>query len=130
MQPLISLPFDLKKKFDAVVGDTAIVANRCEYAQFSQPYADPGLQIVVYIKPRKFDQAWLFKKPFTTMMWAITGIVNVYNGFVVWLIERSHNEAFRGNILNQVGTMLSLAFTTLFLGQGNILNKSKLQQKS
>eukprot|EP00257_Ricinus_communis_P026783 XP_025014197.1 glutamate receptor 2.5-like [Ricinus communis] len=32
---------------DAVVADTAIVANRCQFAEFTQPYADPGLQVLV-----------------------------------------------------------------------------------
>ncbi|XP_055959688.1 glutamate receptor 2.8-like [Mercurialis annua] len=36
------------QSFDAVVADTAIVAHRCKYAEFSQPYADPGLQIRHY----------------------------------------------------------------------------------
>ncbi|XP_059451031.1 glutamate receptor 2.8-like [Corylus avellana] len=63
------------KNLDAVVGDTAIVSHRCEYAEFSQPYAESGLQ-------------------------------------------RNHHPNFRGNIRNQIGTMLSLSFTTLFSLQG------------
>lgn len=114
------------KNFDAVVGDTAIVSQRCEHAEFSQPYAESGLQMLIYIKPKRSERAWLFKKPFTTYLWVYTVIINVYNGFVVWLIERNHHPDFRGTKWNQIGTMLSLSFTTLFSQQGNYLLSSFL----
>jgi len=107
------------KNLDAVVGDTAIVSHRCEHAEFSQPYAESGLQMLIYIKLQKSDRAWLFQKPFTIYLWAFTGVINVYNGFVVWLIERNNHPDFRGSIWNQIGTMLSLSFTTLFSLRGN-----------
>lgn len=96
------------------------MASRSRYAEFSQPYADPGVQLLVPVKLRRSERAWLFKKPFTSSLWAATGSVVLYSGFVVWLIERKHNKHFRkGSILNQAGTMVSLAFTTLFALQGN-----------
>lgn len=107
------------KDFDAVVGDTAIIANMCEYVEFSQPYAEPGLKILVYVKPKRSKSAWLFKEPFTTLMWISTGAINLYNGFVVWLIERRHNHDFGGTLWNQIGAMICWTFTTLFTTQGN-----------
>ena len=108
------------KIFDGVVADTAIIANRCTYAEFSQPYADSGLQMLIYFKPKKLERAWLFIKPFTPVMWIFTVVTNIYNGFVIWWIERdSHPELRTGSLSNQVGTMLSLAFRTLFSQQGN-----------
>ncbi|KAH9791247.1 glutamate receptor [Citrus sinensis] len=114
-----------EKKFNAVVGDTAIIANRSKFAVFSQPYAEPGVQMVVYVKPRSAEGAWLFKKPFSTSMWAATGAIVLYNGFVVWLIERKHHPEFtRGTKLNQVGSMISLSFTTLFSQHGAKLHSN------
>ncbi|KAK9221625.1 hypothetical protein WN944_010052 [Citrus x changshan-huyou] len=114
-----------EKKFNAVVGDTAIIANRSKFAVFSQPYAEPGVQMVVYVKPRSAEGAWLFKKPFSTSMWAATGAIVLYNGFVVWLIERKHHPEFtRGTKLNQVGSMISLSFTTLFSLHGAKLHSN------
>ncbi|KAM7276723.1 hypothetical protein ACFE04_018589 [Oxalis oulophora] len=112
------------EKFDAVVADTAIVANRCAYAEFTQPYSDSGLEILVYKKPSRFNKAWLFLKPFTTSMWAATAAINVYNGFVVWLIERRNRPEFRGPIRNQMGTWLALSFTTLFSIPGERMNSN------
>ncbi|XP_052290828.1 glutamate receptor 3.3-like [Citrus sinensis] len=114
-----------EKKFNAVVGDTAIIANRSKFAVFSQPYAEPGVQMVVYVKPRIAEGAWLFKKPFSTWMWAATGAIVLYNGFVVWLIERKHHPEFtRGTKLNQVGSVISLSFTTLFSQHGAKLHSN------
>ncbi|KAH9791251.1 glutamate receptor [Citrus sinensis] len=97
-----------------VVGDTAIVANHSRYAEFSQPYAAPGVQLLVPVKLRRPERAWLFKKPFTSPLWAARGSIVLYNGFVVWLIERKNNEHLRkGSILNLAGTMVSFAFTVL-----------------
>ncbi|XP_021887169.1 glutamate receptor 2.8-like isoform X2 [Carica papaya] len=113
------------KRFDAVVGDTAILAKRCEFAEFSQPYSASGLQMVVLAKSKKLSRPWLFKEPFTSIMWVFTGIVNIYNGIVVWLIERNHNPELRsGPIHNQIGTMISLAFNTLFSQHGHRLHSN------
>ncbi|KAL9454643.1 hypothetical protein AB3S75_010110 [Citrus x aurantiifolia] len=117
-----SSPF---KNFDAVVGDTAIVANHSRYAEFSQPYAAPGVQLLVPVKLRRPERALLPKKPFTSLLWAARGSIVLYNGFVVWLIERKNNEHLRkGSILNQAGTMVSFAFTTLFSLQGEKLHSN------
>ncbi|KAK7854141.1 glutamate receptor 3.3, partial [Quercus suber] len=122
--PQLICYFVFEQIFDAIVGGTAIIANRSEYAEFTQPYSDSGLQMLTYFKPKRVERAWLFKKPFTTFMWVFIGVINVYNGFVVWLIERNHNPNFRGSIWNQIGTMLTLAFTTLFLIQEEKLHSN------
>ncbi|WOG91775.1 hypothetical protein DCAR_0311026 [Daucus carota subsp. sativus] len=112
--------------FDAVVGDTNIVANRCAYAEFSQPYSDSGLQLLVYSKSKtSAARAWLFMKPFTTCTWISTALVNLYSGFVVWFIERQTNRDFEGSWFKQCGTIIWLAFTTLFTSlQGDKLHSN------
>ncbi|XP_074375379.1 glutamate receptor 2.2-like [Apium graveolens] len=112
--------------FDAVVGDTTIVANRCAYAEFSQPYSDSGLQLLLYTKSKtSATRAWLFMKPFSTSTWISTAVVNLYSGFVVWYIERQTNRDFEGSWLKQCGTIIWLAFTTLFTSlQGDKLHSN------
>ncbi|KAK4551245.1 hypothetical protein RGQ29_032439 [Quercus rubra] len=39
------------KTFDAVVGDLTILANRTKYVEFTQPYAESGLVVVVPAQP-------------------------------------------------------------------------------
>ncbi|RVW42972.1 Glutamate receptor 2.7 [Vitis vinifera] len=112
------------KKFDAVVGDVAIVAKRFEHAEFTQPYAEPGLQMITTVRSKSSNKAWLFMKPFTRAMWILITFINVYNGFVVWLIERNHCNELKGSVLNQIGTLLWLAFSTLFSLHGEKLHSN------
>ncbi|CAM8954383.1 unnamed protein product [Rhodiola kirilowii] len=110
--------------FQAVIGDTSILANRCQYAQFTQPYSDKGLQGVIYLENHQPDKAWLFTTPFAKNLWIFTLLINIYNGFVVWLIERRHNSAFRGSIWNQIGTLVNLSSNTLLSLNGGRLHSN------
>ncbi|EEF44028.1 glutamate receptor 2 plant, putative [Ricinus communis] len=86
------------KKFDAVVGDVAIVAARCQHAEFTQPYTESTLVMIVPPVQRQTPKReWLFVKPFTKPMWALAIVINLYNGFIVWLIERNHCPELRGS---------------------------------
>ncbi|KAJ6360793.1 hypothetical protein OIU77_004753 [Salix suchowensis] len=118
---ILRLNFSLKleKNYDAVVADTAIVAHRFQCGDFSQPYADPGLQMLITARTKNINRAWVFTKPFSTSMWISIGVINIYNGLVVWLIERNYEpdrnaEIRRGSLMNQIGYMLYSAFKTLF----------------
>ncbi|XP_028236800.1 glutamate receptor 2.7-like [Glycine soja] len=82
------------KNYDAVVGDVSIVSTRYEYASFTQPYTETGLMMIVPIKSKTGDRTWLFMKPFTKRMWILILFIIVYNGFVVWIIERNHLSQF------------------------------------
>lgn len=99
-----------------MVGDVAIVAKRFRHAAFTQPYTESGLVMIVpvRIRPQTNNRGFLFMKPFTKAMWALVGAIIVYNGFVVWLIERNHNHELKGSASNQIGALLCLAFTSLF----------------
>jgi len=106
------------QEYDAVVGDVAIVSTRYEYVSFTQPYTDPGVVMIVPVKSKTGNRAWLFLKPFTKLMWVLILVIIVYNGFVVWLIERKHCAELKGPILHQTTTMLWLAFCSLFSVNG------------
>ncbi|XP_074346532.1 glutamate receptor 2.7-like [Apium graveolens] len=112
--------------FDAVVGDITIEASRYKYAEFSQPYSDSGLQVLVYTKSKiSASRAWLFMKPFTTWTWISAALINLYSGFVVWFIERRTNRDFEGSLFKQCGTIIWIAFTTLFTSlQGDKLHSN------
>ncbi|CAN6690969.1 unnamed protein product [Malus baccata var. baccata] len=111
-------------KFDAVVGDVAIVSQRYEHAEFTHPYTESGLIMIVPVRSKTCNKAWLFMKPFTKAMWALIGAINVYNGFVVWLIERNYCPELKGSVLNQIGSLIWLSFTTLFSLQGDKLHSN------
>ncbi|XP_040364440.1 glutamate receptor 2.8 [Rosa chinensis] len=60
------------KKFDAVVGDTTIRANRSLYVDFTMPYTKSDVAIVMPIKDSTRKNAWIFMKPLTGGLWLTT----------------------------------------------------------
>ncbi|KAK9064274.1 hypothetical protein SSX86_015654 [Deinandra increscens subsp. villosa] len=101
------------KKFDAVVGDVTILANRSRYVEFTQPFTESGLSMVVPVKSEK-HKAWKFMKPFTVEMWLATFGIMLYTMFVVWFMEHQVNREFRGPWKDQLGTALWFTFSSLF----------------
>ncbi|TXG62337.1 hypothetical protein EZV62_013700 [Acer yangbiense] len=104
-------------KFDAVVGDTTIVANRSRNVDFTLPYTESGVSMIVPIKDNKKKNAWVFLKPLTWELWVTSACFFVFIGFVVWVLEHRINEDFRGPIEYQVGTSFWFSFSTMVFSQ-------------
>lgn len=109
----------MKQNFDAVI-DVTIISYRYEYAEFTQPYTDPGVMMIVPLKSKVVHRAWLFMKPFTKTMWVLILATVIYNGFILWMLERRHSPEIRGSMLNQTGTIAWLALTPLIKLDGNL----------
>ncbi|KAG8386378.1 hypothetical protein BUALT_Bualt03G0142600 [Buddleja alternifolia] len=107
------------KEFDAAVGDIAITSLRYDYVEFTHAHTESGVVMVVLIQSQS-NRTWLFMKPFTNAMWLLTVFINVYNGFVIWSIEKNYCSELKGPFLNQIGTLLWLAFATLFSFHANL----------
>jgi hypothetical protein len=100
------------KKYDAVIGDITLLANRTQYVDFTVPFAESGLSMIVPTKPEA--SAWMFMKPFTVEMWVATGGILIYTMLVVWFLERQCNPEFNGSWKNQISTALWFTFSSLF----------------
>lgn len=111
------------KTFDAVVGDITILANR-SHVEFTQPYIESGLSMVIPI--RSEASKWMFVKPFTWEMWAVTGAVMAYTMLVVWFLEHPTNPKFSGTLKNQIGTTIWFTFSSLFFAQSKFTYTSAL----
>ncbi|RHN45372.1 putative periplasmic binding protein-like I [Medicago truncatula] len=122
------LPYDLQYKFvpfngsydemvdqvynktlDGAVGDTDIMAYRYHLVDFSQPYVESGLHMVVTEQPEKSKQTWMFLDAFTKEMWLMITSMHIFVGVVIWLIEREANPYLRG-----FRSMLWFLVTVLF----------------
>ncbi|PRQ24196.1 putative periplasmic binding protein-like I [Rosa chinensis] len=101
------------KKFDAVVGDTTIRANRSLYVDFTMPYTKSDVAIVMPIKDSTRKNAWIFMKPLTGGLWLTTLCFFIFIGCVVWVLEHRINEDFRGPPSHQVGTSIWFSFSTM-----------------
>lgn len=112
------------KTYDAVVGDVTILADRADKVEFTQPYAESGLSMIV---PLKFEEsAWMFMKPFTWQMWVVTGAILIYTMFIVWFLEHQSNPEFKGPLKNQIGTAVSFTFSSLFFAHSKQQKYSSL----
>ncbi|KAL4589042.1 hypothetical protein LXL04_001944 [Taraxacum kok-saghyz] len=112
------------ENFDAIAGDVTIVSRRHEYVDFTQPYTESGLDMIVPIRSKLSNQPWLFMKPFSEKMWWLIAAITLYNGFIIWLIEKNHNKYLRGTIITQIGIIIWLSFTTLFTLRGDKLHSN------
>ncbi|KAF7065615.1 hypothetical protein CFC21_071703 [Triticum aestivum] len=111
------------KRYDAVVGDITILANRSSYVDFTLPYTESGVRMLVPVQDRRQKTAWTFLRPLTADLWLGTGAFFVFTGFVVWSIEHRINQDFRGSPTSQIGSVFYFSFSTLvFAHREQILN--------
>ncbi|PIN07945.1 Glutamate-gated kainate-type ion channel receptor subunit GluR5 [Handroanthus impetiginosus] len=101
------------EKYDVVVGDVTISANRSKYVDFTFPYAGSEVSTIVPIKDNERKNAWIFMKPLTMGLWLTIGAFFVYTGLVVWVLEHRVNKEFRGPPHKQIGLIFWFSFSTL-----------------
>ncbi|KAJ4816506.1 glutamate receptor 2.2 [Rhynchospora pubera] len=102
------------QKFDAVVGDVTIRANRTNYVEFKMPYTESGVSMIVPLQPDSRQSVWIFLKPLSLELWLTSLGFFIFTGFVVGIIEWN-NQEFRGTLGlgDQLGVIFYFAFSTL-----------------
>ncbi|KAI3689380.1 hypothetical protein L2E82_47336 [Cichorium intybus] len=104
-------------KFDMVVADATILWNRSNYADFTLPYTESGVSMLVPARVDDSQNIWIFMRPLETKLWITIGAFFIYTGFVVWVIEHRVNKEFRGPPHQHVGLIFWFSFSTLFFAQ-------------
>ncbi|KAK8289905.1 hypothetical protein V6Z11_D07G221100 [Gossypium hirsutum] len=107
------------KNYDAVMGDTTILASRFPYVDFTMPFTDIGVGTVVPKINKK--SIWIFLMPLSGDLWITTAAFFILTGLVIWFIERPINEEFQGSLCEQIGMIFWYSFSTLVFA-----NKEKL----
>ncbi|KAG6388367.1 hypothetical protein SASPL_149792 [Salvia splendens] len=100
-------------KYDIVVGDVTILANRSKYVDFASPYIESGVATVVPIKDVERKNAWIFMEPLTRGLWLTIGAFFIFIGCVVWVLEHRVNKHFQGPPRKQIGMIFWFSFSTL-----------------
>ncbi|KAM5553986.1 hypothetical protein ABKV19_025960 [Rosa sericea] len=101
------------QKYDAVVGDTTIIADRSLYVDFTLPYSESGFSMIVLTEDSEKNSLWIFLKPLSWRLWLTTGVAFILTGFVIWLLEHRENTEFRGPPQQQLGMIFWFSFSTL-----------------
>ncbi|CAN4092701.1 unnamed protein product [Withania somnifera] len=116
------------KSLDAAVGDTEIMADRYEYAEFSQPYIDSGLVMVVTERPKLKKAHFIVIKAFKLKLWILLAVMSMSTGVVIWLNEYvNDNPDFSGSFPQLIGSMVWFSVTVLSFSQRELI-KSNLSR--
>ncbi|XP_030955058.1 glutamate receptor 2.8-like [Quercus lobata] len=104
-------------KYDAVVGDITIVARRSLYVDFTLPYMESVVSMLVLEKDDESKNLWIFLKPLSINLWLTTGVAFIFTGLVIWTLEHRVNNDFRGPPKQQLGLIFWFSFSTLAFAQ-------------
>ncbi|XP_015694027.1 glutamate receptor 2.8-like [Oryza brachyantha] len=108
--------------YDAAVGDVTITAERTSYADFTMPYTESGVSMLVPMENgSKSAIQWVFLKPLTKQLWLATVIFFLFTGIVIWMIEHPRNLEYQGSSSRQFSTALYFSFSTLTFSHGQII---------
>jgi glutamate receptor, ionotropic, plant len=100
------------QKYDIAVGDITIRYNRSLYVDFTLPYTESGIAMIVPVKESMHKNTWIFLKPLTPGMWFGTIALFIYTGIVIWLLELlGNNKNLHSPVSRQISKML---YFTLF----------------
>ncbi|XBH98198.1 hypothetical protein VPH35_127746 [Triticum aestivum] len=110
--------------YDAVVGDITITAARAVDVDFTMPYTESGVSLLVLTEnDSKSAIEWVFLKPLTTQLWLALMGGFFFTGLVVWTIEWPRNPEYQGSSLRQCSTALYFSFSTLTFSHGQIIRR-------
>ncbi|XBH89408.1 hypothetical protein VPH35_081315 [Triticum aestivum] len=100
------------QEYDIAVADITIRYNGSLYVDFTVPYTESGVGMIVPVKENVMKDVWLFLKPLSTEMWFGSIVLFMYTGVVVWLLEYLNgNEHVHGPFsLKQLATTIFSIF--------------------
>ncbi|KAL2502159.1 Glutamate receptor 2.2 [Forsythia ovata] len=75
----------IPQTYDIVVGDTTIWAPRASHVDFSLPYSEPG--VVLVVKNKKPFDMWIFVKPLRWDLWLAIIVACILMGIVLRILE-------------------------------------------
>ncbi|CAH9118674.1 unnamed protein product [Cuscuta europaea] len=107
---------DFTMKLDAVVGDITILSNRSKHVDFTFPFSESGVSIVVRVN-QEHKNPWIFFQPLRKELWLVTAAFFVFIGTVVWVLEHNVNKEFQGPYHKQLGMIFWFSFSTLVFAQ-------------
>lgn len=110
-----------------MVGDTTIIINRSMLVDFTLPYTESGVQMVVPMRENWSKSLWIFLKPIEPILWVAILIVILVTGFAIWFVEHTNSRYFGGEpgkqIVNTVYFTLQALILSVPKGEINIITK-------
>ncbi|KAF8042601.1 hypothetical protein BT93_A1056 [Corymbia citriodora subsp. variegata] len=101
------------QQYDAAVGDITITANTSLYVDFTIPFTETEVGMIVPIETSRNPNMWIFIQPLKVDLWLVIGAFFVFTGCVTWKIEHNDNDEFKGPLAQQIGIAMWYSFSTL-----------------
>ncbi|KAK1379909.1 Glutamate receptor [Heracleum sosnowskyi] len=116
---LVSKLSDTKNPdYEAVVGDITIWALREGTVDFSLPYTDSGVVMVVRNGPKKQNNMWIFLKPFSWDLWLAIFLATIFIGLILRMLERHVNPQ------RQLGMLVLFPLAALAFPERNMVGNN------
>ena len=68
------------------------MANRSRFVDFTLPYAESGVRMIVRVRHDRHLNMWIFLEPFSWDLWLSIVMVCVFIGAVIRFMERNINN--------------------------------------
>ncbi|GMJ07192.1 GLUTAMATE RECEPTOR 2.7, glutamate receptor 2.7 [Hibiscus trionum] len=94
------------KEIHAAVGDISIVASRTNCVDFTLPYLESGVAMLIKVRHDGPNDMWIFLKPLSWDLWLVIIGIGIFIGIVVRVLERRDNTEFTGSPRNQLSKIL------------------------
>ncbi|KAL2504233.1 Glutamate receptor 2.7 [Abeliophyllum distichum] len=106
------------KSLDAAVADMTILDDRYDYADFSQPYMDAQIVMVVTAKEDSKKQKFIVVMAFEWKLWVVMAALSLSTGAIIYLNEHvNDNPEFGVSFPQIIGSMLWFSVTLLSFAQ-------------
>ncbi|KAL5840239.1 hypothetical protein ACOSQ4_012847 [Xanthoceras sorbifolium] len=113
-----------EQRYDAVVGDTTIFSNRTLDVDFTMPYSESGMTMLVPVHGQKLWKMWTFLQPWSWDLWLTVFASFIFMGIVIRIMERrTENTTFAGPRNRQLGMTLWFPFSALAIPQRDMVVK-------
>ncbi|KMZ74962.1 Glutamate receptor [Zostera marina] len=118
------------KKNSVIVGDVTIIANRSTDVEFSLPFTETGIAMLVPTNKNSYAESgspWILFKPWKWDLWLTVFGFLLLTALMVWVIEHRINPEFRGPPSQQMSLVFYIVFSTLVFPEKEMV-KSNLSR--
>ncbi|KAK8602001.1 hypothetical protein V6N12_051823 [Hibiscus sabdariffa] len=109
------------KKIDAAIGDMSIVASRSSCVDFTLPYLESGVAMLIKVRHDSSKDMWIFLKPLSLDLWLVIIFLGIFIGIVVRVLEHRENIEFNGSPGNQLSRILMFPCLSVAIPQRDMV---------
>ncbi|KAJ3685968.1 hypothetical protein LUZ61_015132 [Rhynchospora tenuis] len=108
---------------DLVIGDITIRYNRTRYADFTIPYTESGIAMIVPVEKAMNKNTFIFLMPLTTDLWLGSIVFFTFTGITILILEPKMRASLKGSLSGHLGTIVHLSLFAYQEKLENLLSK-------